>query len=172
MPSEEVTPAKLYAGNWLSRRRGVPLHSLPLPIWGRGLSKESPFLAEDGGTGGENTYVAKLVSWAGSDLEGDVSTIWYSNDDECIRHLQMTCPSYPLLPSPMLTGALKGREGESEEEKKSMCERYIDRLPLTGPPTGNLACNPGMCPDWELHQWSFGSQAGTQSTELHQPGLH
>ena len=38
------------------------------------------------------------------------------------------------------------------------------------PPTGDLACNPGMCPDWESNQQSFGSQAHAQSTELHQPG--
>ena len=30
--------------------------------------------------------------------------------------------------------------------------------------------NPGMCPDWELNHQPFGSQAGTQSTEPHQPG--
>ena len=40
--------------------------------------------------------------------------------------------------------------------------------PYLGP---NLACNPGMCPDWESNQLSFGSQAGAQSTEPHQPGL-
>ena len=33
------------------------------------------------------------------------------------------------------------------------------------PPTGDLASNPGMYPDWELNQRPFGSQAGTQSTE-------
>ena len=38
------------------------------------------------------------------------------------------------------------------------------------PPTGDLACNPGMCPDWELNQWPFSSQTGTQSTDPHQPG--
>ena len=38
------------------------------------------------------------------------------------------------------------------------------------PPTRDLA-NSGMCPDWELNQQPFGSQAGTQSTEPHQPGL-
>ena len=38
-------------------------------------------------------------------------------------------------------------------------------------PTRNLACDPGMCLDWELNQQPFGSQAGTQSTEPHQPGL-
>ena len=36
--------------------------------------------------------------------------------------------------------------------------------------TGDLACNPGMYPDWELNWWPFGLQACTQSTGLHQPG--
>ena len=39
------------------------------------------------------------------------------------------------------------------------------------PPTGDLAHNPGVCPDWELNQQPFGSQARAQSTEPHQPGL-
>ena len=38
-------------------------------------------------------------------------------------------------------------------------------------PTGDPARNPGLCPDWESNQRPFGSQAGTQSTEPHQPGL-
>ena len=37
-------------------------------------------------------------------------------------------------------------------------------------PAEDLACNPGMCPDWESNQRPFGSQASTQSTEPHQPG--
>ena len=37
-------------------------------------------------------------------------------------------------------------------------------------PTGNLAHNPGMFPDWESNHPPFGSQAGTQSTEPCQPG--
>ena len=37
------------------------------------------------------------------------------------------------------------------------------------PPTRDMAHNPGMCPDWESNQRPFGSQAGTQSTEPHQP---
>ena len=40
------------------------------------------------------------------------------------------------------------------------------------PPTGELTRIPGMCPDWELNQRPFGSQAGTQSTEPHQPRLN
>ena len=40
------------------------------------------------------------------------------------------------------------------------------------PCTGDLACNPGMCPDWESIPQCFGLQAGAQSTEPHQPGLY
>ena len=39
------------------------------------------------------------------------------------------------------------------------------------PLTGDLARNPGMCPDWESNHQPFDSQAGTQSTKPHQPGL-
>ena len=37
-------------------------------------------------------------------------------------------------------------------------------------PTGDMACNPGMCPDSESNQPLFGLQVSTQSTEPHQPG--
>ena len=37
------------------------------------------------------------------------------------------------------------------------------------PPTRDLAHNLGMCSDWESNQWSFGSQAGTQSTKPCKP---
>ena len=57
----------------------------------------------------------------------------------------------------------RGREGE--ERNSNMC------LPLVHPPTEGLSCNPGMCSDWESNQQPFGSQAGAQSTEPHQPGL-
>ena len=55
-----------------------------------------------------------------------------------------------------------------EEERKRNVNVW---LPLMCPLLGTLACNPGMCPDWELDQQPFGSQAGTQSAEPHQPGL-
>ena len=58
----------------------------------------------------------------------------------------------------------KGRQGERERNINVW-------LPLTRPPTGDLASNPGMCPDWESNQPPFGLQVGTQSTEPHQPGL-
>ncbi|KAF6104488.1 hypothetical protein HJG60_011403 [Phyllostomus discolor] len=38
------------------------------------------------------------------------------------------------------------------------------------PPTGDLAHNPGMCPDRASNQRRCGSQASAQSTEPHQPG--
>ena len=40
------------------------------------------------------------------------------------------------------------------------------------PPSGGLACNPGMCPDWELNLHPGVLQAGTQSTEPHQSGQY
>ena len=57
----------------------------------------------------------------------------------------------------------KGREKERERNINVW-------LPLTHPPNGDLACNPGMYPDWELNQQPFGSQASAQPTEPHQPG--
>ena len=42
----------------------------------------------------------------------------------------------------------------------------------SAPCAGYMACNLGMCPDWESNQRYFGSQAHAQSTELHQPGLY
>ena len=57
-----------------------------------------------------------------------------------------------------------------EEEREG--EKHQCVVASCAPPTGDLAHNPGMCPDWELNQRSPGSQAGTQSTEPHQPGLY
>ena len=57
-------------------------------------------------------------------------------------------------------------------ERKEGRERNINVwLPLVSH-TGDLACNPGMCPDQESNQWPFGSQASTQSTEPHQTGWY
>ena len=59
-----------------------------------------------------------------------------------------------------------GREGDREGEKhQCVAATHV-------PPTGDLARNPGMCPDWELNWRHFGSQAATQSTKPHQPGLN
>ena len=58
----------------------------------------------------------------------------------------------------------RGREGEREGEKhQCIVASHV-------PPTGDLAHNPGMCPDWESNQQPFGSQGATHSTGPHQPG--
>ena len=54
-----------------------------------------------------------------------------------------------------------GREGEKHQH--AVASRTL--------PTGDLAHNPSMCPDWESNQQHFGSEASTQSTEPQQPGL-
>ena len=54
-----------------------------------------------------------------------------------------------------------GKEGEEHQCVVASC----------APPTGDPTLHPGMHPDWESNWRTFGSQGGTQSTELHQPGL-
>ena len=56
--------------------------------------------------------------------------------------------------------------GKKRGRETSMCGCLS-----TAHPTGDLAHNPGMCPDWESNLRPFSLQAGTQSTEPHQPGL-
>ena len=56
------------------------------------------------------------------------------------------------------------KEGKREGEKHQCV------LASHMPPSGDLAHNTGMCPDWELNQRPFGPHAHAQSTELHQPG--
>ena len=43
-------------------------------------------------------------------------------------------------------------EGEREGEKHQCV------VASRAPPTGDMACNPGMCPDWESNHQPFGSQ--------------
>ena len=54
----------------------------------------------------------------------------------------------------------EGREGERHQFVASR-----------SPPTGDLAHNPGKCPDRESNWRHFSSQAWAQPTEPHQPGL-
>ena len=44
------------------------------------------------------------------------------------------------------------REGKGEREG----EKHQCVVASQAPPTGDLACNPGMCPEWELNQQHFG----------------
>ena len=59
----------------------------------------------------------------------------------------------------------RGRVGERKGEK------YQCVVAPHTPPTRDLACNPGMCPDWDSNQRPFALQSGAQSTEPHKPGL-
>ena len=59
----------------------------------------------------------------------------------------------------------RGKEGEREGEIHCLVASRM-------PPTGDLACNTGMCPDWESNEQPFGSRVSVQSTEPHQPGLN
>ena len=56
------------------------------------------------------------------------------------------------------------RKGEGEGEKHQCVVASHE------PPTGNLAQDPGMCPDWESNWQPFGLQADAQQLS-HQPGL-
>ena len=47
----------------------------------------------------------------------------------------------------------RGREGDREGEKHQCV------VATHMAPTGDLACNPGMCPDWKLNGRPFGSQS-------------
>ena len=59
---------------------------------------------------------------------------------------------------------LERGEGREKEREISVCGC------LSHAPTGDLAHNPGMCPDWELKPVTLWSIARAQSTELHQQG--
>ena len=48
-------------------------------------------------------------------------------------------------------GKDRDREGEKHQCVVASCT----------PPTGDLAYNPGMCPEWESNRQPFGSLAGT-----------
>ena len=59
----------------------------------------------------------------------------------------------------------RGREGESDGEK----HQFVVASHMS--PAGDLACDPGMCPNWKSNWRPFGSQASAHSTEPYQPGL-
>ena len=69
----------------------------------------------------------------------------------------------------LLTFRERGRERE-EGEGEIEIEKY--GLAVFGtPPTGDLAQNAIVCPDWEMNRQPLGFQAWAQSTEPPQPGL-
>ena len=60
---------------------------------------------------------------------------------------------------------------EKEKDRNIDVREIHPSVASRTPPTGDPACNPGMCPNWESNRWPFGSQASTQTTEPHQPQL-
>ena len=60
---------------------------------------------------------------------------------------------------------------QREEKGGKKGERHQCVVTSCVPPTGDLAHNPGVCPDQKSNQQPIGSQTSIQSTELHQPGL-
>ena len=60
---------------------------------------------------------------------------------------------------------LERGEGKEKEGEKHQCG-----VASHMPPTGDLARNAGMCPDWESNRWPFGSQAGAHSTVFSSQG--
>ena len=56
---------------------------------------------------------------------------------------------------------LDGGEGRKKERERNI-DVWVIHSSFTSriPSTGDLACNTGMCPDWELNWWPFSSQAG------------
>ena len=65
---------------------------------------------------------------------------------------------------------LERRGGREEERDRNIDVGELHRSVASHTlPVGDLAHNPGMCPDCEWNQRPFSSQAGTQSTESQQP---
>ena len=81
----------------------------------------------------------------------------------CWRHI-LVCTGFFFFFLILFIFTESGREGEREREKHQCV------VASHMAPTRDLACNPGMCPNWELNQWLVSSQASVQSTEPHQPG--
>ena len=80
-----------------------------------------------------------------------------------------------FFPFPFLKNSfLESREGRKKERERNInawFPLYNTRVsPLTCPLLRDMAFNPGRSPNWESNPRLFGSQAGTQPTEPHQPG--
>ena len=64
----------------------------------------------------------------------------------------------------------RGEGREKERERNIDVQEVHQWVASCMLPTGDLAHNPGMCPDWEPNQQPFGSQGDTQSAQPHQSG--
>ena len=59
---------------------------------------------------------------------------------------------------------------KQRERNIDVQEKHLPAASCT-PPTGDLAHNPGMCPDWELNRRPLALWDNTQPTEPHQSRL-
>ena len=59
----------------------------------------------------------------------------------------------------------RGEEKEKEKERNINVQDKYQSVTSHTPTTRNLVHNPGMCPDWELNQWPYGSCNDTQPTD-------
>ena len=59
-------------------------------------------------------------------------------------------------------------EGREKERERNLVQEKHQSVASCMAPSRDLACNPGMCPDWESNQWHFGLQNDAQPTEPHQ----
>ena len=65
-----------------------------------------------------------------------------------VNHLQSPCPLFSFFKISFIFRE-RGSEGRKEGEKHQVGEKHQLRETSIGcPPTGDLARNPGMCPDW------------------------
>ena len=80
---------------------------------------------------------------------------------------------FPKLPELEGYLFLERREGrEKERERNIDVQQKHQSVASCVPPTGDLACNPGMCPDWESNRRPFSLQDVAKTTEpqVHQSG--
>ena len=70
----------------------------------------------------------------------------------------------PLFKKRFYLFIFRERGGREKEKHQCVVASHV-------PPTGGPVHNPGMSSDWESNLGPFGSQASTQSTEQHHPGL-
>ena len=64
----------------------------------------------------------------------------------------------------------RGERKEKERERNISVREKHESVASHTPPAGDMAHNPGMCPDWESNPQPSDLQASTQCTEPHQPG--
>ena len=105
-------------------------------------------------------------SWLTFELLRELVNIWKSD-------LILPFYAHLLFFKDFIYFVLEKREGREKERQRNIDVREIHGAVASHrPAAGDLAHNPSTCPDWESNQQLFGLQAGVQSTEPHQPGLH